>query len=282
MRVDNIFNLKDVLDAADAVLVGAGAGLSASAGCVYSGERFENRFGDFIEKYGFKDMYSASFFDFPKQEEFWAFWSRMTYYERYCPVPKPRVFEDLLHLIEKKDYFVLTTNGDHIFQRMGFDKKRLFYTQGDFGLWQCKKPCHQETYDNETEVLEMFEQQRNMEIPSELIPKCPKCGGFMYPNLRGGSWFVQDEGWYQAAAAYEAFVGKHKNSKIVYLDLGTGCNTLGIIKLPFMQMTRYNKKAVYVAINTNPIYAPPWLEKQSIVIKDDIGNALQKMVELES
>lgn len=280
MKKDKFNVLGELLRNADAILIGAGAGMSTSAGCTYSGPRFETRFGDFIAKYGFTDMYTASFFDFPTQEEFWAFWSRMIYYERYLPVPKPQVFENLMKLVKDKDYFVLTTNGDHIFQRMGFDKYHMFYTQGDFGLWQCKKPCHQKTYDNEEIVMEMFEKQRDMKIPTELIPRCPVCGGVMYPNLRGGNWFVQDEGWYNAAQRYEDFVEKHKNSKIIYLDLGTGYNTPGIIKIPFMQMTLQNKNATYVTINMGQAHTHPMIAKRSIAINDDIGAALETLVEV--
>lgn len=279
MSSDKIERLKAALKEADSVLVGAGSGLSTSAGYTYSGERFEHHFPDFISKYGFRDEYSASFFDFPNQEEFWAFWSRMIYYERYAPIPKPQVFADLLSLVKDKDYFVITTNADHIFQRTGFDKQRLFYTQGDFGLWQCKRPCHQKTYDNEETVMKMFHEQRDMKVPSELVPRCPKCGGIMYPNLRGGSWFVQDEGWYVAAERYDAYVKAHKDSRIVYLDLGTGYNTPTIIKFPFMQMTMQNKNATYVSINFGQADVPLPLKKRGIGINNDIGNILRDLVE---
>ncbi len=280
MISEKMKKLSEAIREADTIFIGAGSGLSTSAGYIYTGERFERHFSDFIIKYGFKDGYSASFFDFPTQEEFWAFWSRMIYYERYASVPKAKVFEDLLTLVKDKEYFILTTNADHIFQRTGFDKKRLFYTQGDFGLWQCKKPCHQKTYDNKEIVIKMFQEQRDMKVPKELIPHCPKCGGVMYPNLRGGSWFVQDEGWYAASNRYANFVKNHQTGKVVYLDLGTGYNTPTIIKFPFMQMAYANKDATYVSINYGEAEIPLSLKKRGIGINNDIGIILRELVEI--
>ena len=204
----------------------------------------------------------------------------MIYYKRYCPVPKPEVFENLLKVVEGKDYFVLTTNVDHVFQRMGFDKSRLFYTQGDLGLWQCKKPCHHKTYDNEEQIMEMFEKQQNMQIPTDLIPHCPVCGGVMSPNLRADSTFVQDRGWYKAAERYEDFVVKHRHSNIVYLDLGTGYNTPGIIKYPFIHMTNNNENANYVIINLGQADINSQIADRSLAFNDDIGAVLQKLVEV--
>ena len=120
------------IESADAVIIGAGAGLSTSAGFTYSGERFERYFFDFAEEYGITDIYSGGFFPFPNDETRWAWWARAIYYNRYIKAPKP-VYENLLKVVSGKDYFVVTTNVDHQFQRAGFDKKRLFYTQGDFG-----------------------------------------------------------------------------------------------------------------------------------------------------
>ncbi len=281
MSTSKIERLVQELKQAEAVMIGAGAGLSNSAGLYYTGERFERHFSDFISKYGFSDMYSASFYPYPTQEEFWAFWSRCIYYERYCPPPKP-VYENLFDLVKDKDYFVITTNADHVFQRSSFDKQRLFYTQGDYGLWQCKKPCHQKTYDNEDTIRKMFEQQRYMKVPAELIPRCPKCGGVMYPNLRGGRWFVQDEGWYEAEKRYADFMKKHKKSKVLYLDLGTGGNTPTIIKYPFMQMTYRNPKATYACINFGEALTAPEIKDRSICINADIGQTLYAMLEVKA
>ncbi len=270
---DNIKKLRETIKESDAVLIGAGAGMSASAGLTYSGERFYKYFSDFHEKYGINDIYSGGFYPFETLEEYWAWWSRHIYYNRYdLPVGKP--YTDLLELVKDKDYFVLTTNVDHQFQLAGFDKKRLFYMQGDYGLWQCSKPCHQETYDNEDAVRSMIAKQNSMRIPTELIPKCPLCGEPMTMNLRSDGTFVQDEGWYAAANRYDDFVRRHKNLHILYLELGVGTNTPVIIKYPFWQMTAKNPKSFYACINKDEAYCPRELKKQSICIDTDIAKAI--------
>lgn len=273
---DNVKRLKAELDNADAILVGAGAGLSTSAGLTYSGERFYRYFSDFHEKYGITDIYSGGFYPYDTLEEYWAWWSRHIFYNRYIDAPKP-VYHDLLGLVKDKDYFVLTTNVDHQFQRAGFDKKRLFYTQGDYGLWQCSKPCHQETYDNEETVRRMIAEQKEMHVPTELIPRCPKCGAPMTMNLRSDGTFVQDEGWYAAANRYDDFVRRHKNLHILYLELGVGANTPVIIKYPFWQMTAKNPKAVYACINFGEAFAPGEIKRQSICLDADIGEVLREL-----
>ncbi|MCD8238936.1 MAG: Sir2 silent information regulator family NAD-dependent deacetylase, partial [Clostridiales bacterium] len=245
---EQILRLKDEIESADAVVIGAGAGLSASAGLSYSGERFEKYFSDFHREYGITDMYSGGFYPFNTLEEYWAWWSRHIYINRYEPkAGKP--YKDLLELVRDKDYFVLTTNVDHQFQKAGFDKKRLFYTQGDYGLWQCSKPCHNKTYDNEEAVRQMVNEQKNMKIPSELVPRCPVCGAPMAMNLRCDGTFVEDEGWHKAAGRYSDFMRRHKNLHILFFELGVGGNTPVIIKYPFMQMTAENPKAVYACVN---------------------------------
>lgn len=265
--------MKQLIEKADAVLIGAGAGLSASAGLTYSGERFEQHFSDFQKKYGIRDMYSGGFYPFESLEEYWAWWSRHIMVNRYERAPKP-VYDDLLKLVENKDYFVLTTNVDHQFQLAGFDKKRLFYTQGDYGLWQCSKPCHQGTYDNEAVVRQMWTEQRDMRVPSELIPRCPQCNRPMTMNLRADDTFVQDKDWYVAAQRYEDFVQHHKDCAVLYLELGVGMNTPGIIKYNFWQQVHRNPKASYVCINQGQTYAPHEIEKRSLCMDTDIGNVL--------
>ena len=216
--------LKELICHADAILIGAGAGLSASAGLTYSGERFEQNFADFRQKYGISDMYSGGFYPYDTLEEYWAWWSRQIYINRYDITPG-RPYRELRKLITGKDYFVLTTNVDHQFQLAGFDKKRLFYTQGDYGLWQCSRACHRQTYDNEDAVRQMVSWQKDMKIPTGLIPRCPVCGAPMTMNLRCDGTFVQDEGWYQAALRYEDFIRRHRSLSILYLELGVGMNT---------------------------------------------------------
>ena len=231
---EQIDRLKNEIENAEAIIIGAGAGMSASAGFAYDGERFEKHFADFRQKYGITDMYSGGFYPYNSLEEYWTWWSRHIWVNRY-DIAAGKPYMDLLNIVEDKDYFVLTTNVDHQFQLAGFDKKRLFYTQGDYGLWQCSKACHDKTYDNEETVRKMVSEQRGLKIPSELIPKCPVCGAPMTMNLRCDNSFVQDEGWYAAANRYEDFIRRHKGMHILFLELGVGANTPAIIKYPFWQ-----------------------------------------------
>lgn len=271
-----IDKLKKTLDECDAVVIGAGAGLSSAAGFSYNGERFDKYFSDFKEKYGFDDMYYGGFYPYKTQEEFWAYWSRYIYINRYLDAPTD-LYNRLLELVKDKDYFVLTTNVDHCFQKAGFDKKRLFYTQGDYGLFQCSEPCCQETFDNENIIKTMYEQQRDMKIPSELIPKCPYCGKPLTTNLRVDDKFVQDEGWYIARERYKDFLVKQKNSYILFLELGVGMNTPVIIKYPFWHMTAQSSKAKYACVNLYDSFCPVEIADRSICINADIGKVIDTL-----
>ena len=271
-----IEKLHKALREADAVVVGAGAGLSTAAGFTYSGERFLQHFADFINKYGFTDMYSAGFYPFPTEEEKWAYWSRHIYYNRYVPAPKP-VYDNLLKLLKDKDYFVITTNVDHQFQKAGFDKQRLFYTQGDYGMFQCAKPCHQRTYDNEEVVKRMIAEQMDLRIPSELVPRCPVCGGRMEVNLRSDETFVEDEGWHAASERYADFIRRHLHDKILFLDLGSGGNTPIVFKIPFIRWTMQNPNAVYATVNLGEAFTVDQIKERSIVIDADIADVLNQL-----
>ena len=268
--------LKAALQDCDAVVIGAGSGLSTAAGFIYTGERFETYFSDFARKYGFRDMYSGGFYPFDTLEEYWAYWSRYIYINRYQDAPKP-VYEDLFKLVQDKDYFVITTNVDHCFQKAGFDKKRLFYTQGDYGLFQCSEPCCQETFDNEAVIREMVRRQENMKIPTGLLPTCPHCGKPLTMNLRCDDTFVEDEGWHRAAERYENFLRTRAGQKILFLELGVGYNTPVIIKYPFWQMTAKNPNAIYACINQGQAVCPPEIKKRSICMDADIEQVLQSM-----
>jgi len=282
-----IEQLKQIISEAETVVIGAGSGLSTSAGFTYSGERFEKYFSDFAVKYGFQDMYSGGFAPFASLEERWAYWSRYIMINRYMDPPKP-VYNNILSLVRNKDYFVLTTNVDHCFQKAGFDKNRLFYTQGDYGLFQCSEPCHQKTYDNEKQIRAMWEFRSKMKIPSELVPHCPVCGKPMSMNLRADDTFVTDEGWDQAANRYQTFLqsrniinnpGQQEGMvNVLFLEVGVGRNTPGIIKYPFWQMTAKNPNAQYVCINFGEAFAPYEIEKRSLCINDDIGGVLQALL----
>lgn len=291
---DGVDKLRDALKEADAVIIGAGAGLSTSAGFEYAGERFEKYFRDFADKYHFEDMYSGGFYvmELPPEEQ-WAFWSRNIYVNRYTDPPKP-VYERLFDLVRDKDYFVLTTNVDHCFQKAGFDKHRLFYTQGDYGLWQCSEPCHEKTYDNAETVRAMVEAQGfeitedgtlavpkgvtlKMTIPTELVPHCPVCGKPMRMNLRSDDRFVEDEGWHRAAERYSDFLRRHQQMKVLFLEAAVGFNTPGIVKYSFWQMTNEWPNATYACLNYGEAYAPEEIAKKSICINGDIGEILNQL-----
>lgn len=274
--LDKIKQFKTVLQESDAVIIGAGAGLSTSAGFTYTGKRFEDNFSDFIEKYNFPDMYSGGFYPFESIEEHWAYWSRYIYINRYIDTDNG-TYKRLFELVKDKDYFVLTTNVDHQFQKAGFDKQRLFYTQGDYGLFQCSEPCHNSTYDNEEIIKKMVETQKNMKIPTDLIPYCPVCKKTMSVNLRADNTFVEDKGWHRASDRYMEFINKHRNLKVLFLELGIGMNTPSIVKFSFWRMVHEWQNAVYVCINLNEAYAPDEIRKKSICIRDDIKFVLNQL-----
>ena len=273
---EQLERLQTALQDCDAVVIGAGAGLSTSAGFIYTGERFEKYFSDFASKYGFSDMYSGGFYPYSSPEEHWAYWSRYIYINRYMDAPKP-VYDALLKLVQDKDYFVLTTNVDHCFQKAGFDKKRLFYTQGDYGLFQCSEPCCQETFDNEAVIRQMMERQEDMKIPTELLPVCPHCGKPLTMNLRADNTFVEDEGWHRAAERYSDFLRRHEGQRILFLELGVGYNTPVIIKYPFWRMTAKNPNAFYACINQGQAVCPPEIERQAVCIHADIGAVIAQL-----
>lgn len=265
------------ISAARYVMIGAGAGLSASAGFDYSGDGFKKSFADFIEKYGLTDGYSGGFYPYATPEECWAFFSRLTYLNRYRDPPK-NTYNLLYRLVKDKDYFVLTTNVDHCFQKAGFDKQRLFYTQGDYGLWQCSVPCHNGTYDNKDVVTEMVRRQKDCKVPGELVPFCPKCGAPMTTNLRCDDKFVEDDGWHAAARRYGEFAERTKNGKILYLELGVGYDTPGVIKYPFWRGTLENPGARFYSINANEPFVPPEIADRAVSVKGDIHSVLEKAV----
>ncbi len=220
-------------------------------------------------------MYTGGFYPYKTPEEFWAYWSRYIFVNRYMDAPKP-VYEKLFDLVKDKDYFVITTNVDHCFQKAGFDKKRLFYTQGDYGLFQCSVPCHNKTYENEEIIRRMVKEQKDMRVPHELLPKCPVCGKPITMNLRSDDKFVENEGWHEAAARYENFL-RTRTGKVLFLELGVGYNTPVIIKYPFWNMTAQNPNATYACVNYGEAVTIEEIANRSICIDGDIGSVLKKI-----
>lgn len=295
--LDNLKKLKKELREADAIVIGAGAGLSAAAGHTYSGERFDRYFSDFRDAYGIQDMYSGGFYPFQTLEAYWGWWARHIYINRYAP-SQSEVYSDLLRLVNNKDYFVVTTNVDHQFQLAGFDKNRLFYMQGDYGLWQCSQPCHQQTYDNKEPVFSMLvasgfllekdgkyevaeSSNWKMEIPTALIPHCPRCGEPMTMNLRIDQRFVQEEGWYEAKERYHEWMEQYEQKRVLYLEVGVGANTPIWIKYPFWNSTKNNPKATYGCLNWGEAYAPKEISKQSICLDGNIADTVSQLLENE-
>ena len=288
--------LQEQLTNADAVVIGAGSGLSTAAGYTYSGERFEKYFADFERKYGFRDMYSGGFYPYQTMEEFWGYWCRNIWINRYAPIPSD-LYGRLLALVKDKDYFVLTTNVDHCFQRSGFDKKRLFYTQGDYGLFQSSSPgkeAKNRTYDNYEVIRRMilaegYQIEKNgelivpkdtnvrMTVPSDLVPVCPDDGQLMTTNLRCDDSFVEDEGWHQAAERYQEFLRRHERLRVLYLELGVGMNTPVIIKFPFWEYTKKNPNAFYACVNLGEAGCSREIVKRSVCIDKGIGEVLNML-----
>lgn len=275
--MNNYLNdIKTIINDADYIVIGAGAGLSAAAGLTYSGDRFQSNFADFIQKFKLPDMYSAAFYDYPNSETLWGYWCRHINMNRYMPLPND-TYSKLLSIVKDKKYFVITTNVDHAFIRSGFDKNSVFYTQGNYGLFQCSVPCHHETYDNQQVIEQMLKAQTGMTVPTELIPLCPRCGKEMSPNLRKDETFVQDSGWSDAANRYKTFVSENNQNKMVYLELGVGYNTPTIIKFPFRQLTYINKNAFYICVNQQDDLIPKEITHRSLLVTDDIHNFITEL-----
>lgn len=291
--------LSDALERCDSIVVGAGAGLSTAAGFTYSGTRFERYFVDLMAKYGLTDMYSAGFYPYPTLEDFWGYWCRHIWVNRYMPIPRD-TYDLLLRLVSRKDHFVLTTNVDHCFQKSGFDKERLFYTQGDYGLFQCSSPCCQKTWDNYDQVRAMVESEGfgidgdgtlvppesiilKTAVPSDLVPTCLVCGAPATTNLRADESFVEDEGWHAANDRYREYIEAHAadGDNTLFLELGVGFNTPVIIKYPFWRMTARNKDATYACINIGDVSVPKEIEYRSICIDGDINEVLEDLAALQ-
>lgn len=273
-----IIQAKQAIKQADYIIIGAGAGLSTAAGLLYSGEKFKKDFKEFIEKYHFEDLYSASFYNFKTQEEKWAFFAKMIKLNRYNETPL-KLYQELYEIVKNKEYFVLSTNVDGQFYNSGFDRKKVFEIQGDYSYLQCENACHNKLYNNRDLVEKWLQNTKDCEIPSNLIIKCPVCGGNMDMNLRKDENFVQDEHWYEMSQRYDEFLNKIQNKNVVLLEIGVGFNTPGIIRFPFEQMTANNVKTTLIRINKD--YPLPMLEirNRTISFDEDTNKIIEDLKE---
>ena len=261
-----ILQAKQAIKQADYIIIGAGSGLSTAAGLLYSGEKFEKDFREFIEKYHFDNLYSASFYEFKTQEEKWAFFAKMIKLNRYNEKPL-KLYQELYEIVKNKEYFVLSTNVDGQFYNSGFDKDKIFEVQGDYSYLQCENACHNKLYNNKELVEKWLRNTKNCKIPSDLVMKCPVCGGNMDMNLRKDANFVQDENWYRQSEKYEDFLSRSKGKNVVLLEIGVGFNTPGIIRFPFERMTAISEKTTLIRINKD--YPNPMLEIENKTISFD-------------
>lgn len=270
-------DIKKLIEKADCILIGAGAGLSTSAGINYAGEEFKKEFAPFIKKYGFTDLYTASFYEFETEEEKWAYFAKHIKFADTGREATP-LYKNIYELVKNKSYFVITTNVDDQFEKAGFEKNKIFATQGSYSKLQCSEACHNKLYDDTELVNRMIEKTDcNLKIPTNLVPICPVCKERMDVNLRKDAYFVQDENWYKQSKAYEDFVNNAKDKKVILLELGVGFNTPIIIRFPFEQMTMQNKNWNLVRINKDNVITWNDIEEKSILIQEDIANIINKL-----
>lgn len=277
---EQIKRAANLVKEADAILIGAGAGLSSAAGIVYGGKRFTDNFSEFIKRYGtsyMRDMYSAGFYPFKTEEERWGYWAKHAYVNRIEPKGLP-LYKEVYEMVREKRHFVLTTNVDHQFWKTGFQDENIFATQGDYGLIQCEKGCHAKTYDAVELFLQMNKARKNCQIPTDMVPKCPVCGGPMAMNLRCDQYFVEDEHWNKAAERYEQFLQNIQGKKVVLLELGVGFNTPGIIRYPFEKMMKENKDWSLIRLNLNEAIVPESFGKRAIGINEDIAKSVHDIL----
>lgn len=273
---ETLKNIRNLIDKAEYILIGAGSGLSTSAGIEYSGERFENNFKEFIEKYHFTDMYSAGFYDFDTEEEKWAYWSKHMYLNN-IGMDATDLYKNIFELVKNKNYFVITTNVDEQFYKSGFDKDKIFATQGSYRYIQCKNACHNKIYDATNIVKKMIENITDCKIPTKLVPKCPVCGGEMEVNLRKDAYFVQDDNWYKQDKKYGEFLDKTKNKRLLLLEFGVGFNTPGIIRFPFEQMTYQNENCILIRFNKDNCMTFLDIENRILKVEDHIKDIVSKL-----
>lgn len=277
MNIENYSKIKELIKNADAILIGAGAGLSSSAGIDYSKYSFSKNFPELVKAYGMTDMYTSSFYDFDSEEERWSYWAKHINYSFIAPPPL-KTYKELYELVKNKNYFVITTNVDGQFEKSGFDKTRVFEVQGSYGKMQCSVGCHNRVYDNTKLVKKMLECKDNLKIDKELIPKCPVCGKNMEINIRKDSFFIEDDNWHYLNDNYEKFIKNNIDKKMILIELGVGFNTPGIIRYPFDQLAYKYDNVTLIRINNK--YPEILLKSKgkSISIAEDCTEAIKMLL----
>ena len=275
--LEKINETKELIKNADYILIGAGAGLSTSAGIEYTGKRFKDNFSEFIKKYNFTDMYTSGFYDFETEEEKWAYWAKHMHINN-IGAEATKLYKDILKLIKNKEYFVITTNVDDQFYKSGFDENKIFAIQGSYRYIQCSQACHNKVYDATEIVKEMISKTKDCKIPTELVPICPVCGEVMETNLRKDSYFVQDDRWYIQNKRYEEFLTKAKNKELLLIELGVGFNTPGIIRFPFEQMVYQTDNWKLVRLNKDNCETILNIENRYIPLQNNISEIIQLML----
>ena len=276
--MEDIEKIKNILSKADYVLIGAGAGLSTAAGNTYSGERFEKNFKSFIDKYNFTDLYTSGFYNFKTEEEKWAYWFKHIYIAN-IGLPVLPLYKKLYDYLEnsKKDYFIITTNVDDCFYKAGFSPNKIFRPQGSYKILQCQKACHPGLYDytDKIEKALKYIDEKNCILPTEYVPKCPKCGGKMFCNIRCDDYFVEGDEFKKGQKNYVEFLEKIKGKKVALLELGVGYNTPVIIRFPFEKMTSKNKDFHLIRLNMNELDCMFDLGDRVTLIPGDMKEALE-------
>lgn len=266
--------LIELVDEAEAIVIGIGAGMSAAAGFTYVGKRFTDAFPDFISKYRFFDMLQASLFEYEDLQEYWAFQSRFSLLN-FFDQPVGQAYLNLRKIIKGKNYHIITTNADNAFYAAEYDMDKVFRIQGEYGLWQCVNHCHQQTYQNEALIREMVEKQSHMKVPKELVPYCPKCGAPLEVNKRTiEKGMVEDSHFHEQKHRYEQFINDNNGKKVLYLEIGVGHTTPQLIKQPFQQMTEDNEQALFVTMNQKDYFIPRNIRSRTIRLDKDIAEIL--------
>lgn len=277
--IEKIQHLSELIYNTDAIVIGGGSGLSSAAGYnhYHWSSVFLKQMGVFQEHYGFTSPFAGFYHCFSSLEEQWAYYAAYTRAIQTADIGKP--YLDLKNIIGNKPHFIITTNIDGQFERV-FSTKHICDFQGNFRYFQCSQPCHDTIYNNETSIEKIFFNINKFRVPSELVPRCPKCGRQMVPWVRDDA-FLEGESWKLSLKNYYDFLEKwllqNNSSKVLLLELGVGDMTPSIIKLPFWEITEKNANVTYVCINKNKSSMPMHIKDKSLHITGDLSLVLEEL-----